>query len=191
MAAMWVFCTLCVCLVVLGVLVEGRRKKREETELVNRLKDTCETYQLSCPYCDHVSYSRVKWGQRPAAGPQKQKKRPDPVTGAFFVLPVKGGSVIQQDGRLLFLSKVQGLPEGPVEPFQLDAQAGGGAQHRRILVGQEPPEKERLGQGQPPGGPPQQGPYPLRVLRQAGRAWSGSRVSSPACSPSGVNLRKA
>ena len=62
MAAMWIFCVCCVCLVVLGIRVGGRRKKREEAELVNRLKDTCETYQLSCPYCDCVSYSRVKWG---------------------------------------------------------------------------------------------------------------------------------
>ena len=49
--------------------------------------------------------------QRPAAGPKKQKKRPDPVTGAFFILPGRGGSVIQQDGHLLFLGKVQGPPE--------------------------------------------------------------------------------
>ena len=65
MAAMWIFCVCCVCLVVLGIRVGRRRKKREEAELVNRLKDTCETYQLSCPYCDCVSCSRVKWGEKP------------------------------------------------------------------------------------------------------------------------------
>ena len=65
MAAMWIFCVCCVCLVVLGIRVGRRRKKREEAELVNRLKDTCETYQLSCPYCDCVPYSRVKWGEKP------------------------------------------------------------------------------------------------------------------------------
>lgn len=65
MAEMWIFYACCVCLIVLGIRVEVRRKKREKAELVNRLKDTYQTYQLSCPYCDCVSHSRVKWGERP------------------------------------------------------------------------------------------------------------------------------